>query len=164
MYNIDLDGRLPSKSDHFQAHKGKSLYLTDANIHALVPGDEGDARAAFSIIFRMPIMTDEAFPPIGTSVSRSYRNLVTLQRPQYGLTDDVRAARCDSIAETTTVLMRHPAESLDDIACKLAVLCDRLRAEGDVVSENGRLTLLIAEAARADAARLAVWVGGGDRL
>ncbi len=109
-------------------------------------------------------MTDEALPPTGTPVTRSYRNLVTLQRPQYGLTDDARAARCDSIAEATSVLMRHPAETLDDIACKLAVLCDRLRAEGDVMSENGRLTLLIAEAARADTARMAMRVGGDDRL
>ena len=109
-------------------------------------------------------MTNESSPPTGTPVTRSYRNLVTLQRPQYGLTDDARAARCDSIAGATTVLMRHPAETLDDIAYKLAVLCDRLRAEGDVVSENGRLTLLIAEAARADAVRLAVWVGGDNRL
>ena len=108
-------------------------------------------------------MTDESLPLTETPVTRSYRNLVSLQRPQYGLTDDARATRCDSIAEATTVLMRHPAETLDDIAYKLAILCDRLRAEGDVVSENGRLTLLVAEAARADAARLAVWVGGGDR-
>jgi hypothetical protein len=50
--------------------------------------------------------------------------------------------------------MRHPAESLEDIGRKLAVLCDRLRAEGDVVSENGRLSLLVAESARADVARL----------
>lgn len=152
---MDFDGRSPNKFDHFQAHKGKSLYLTDANIPDLVPEDEGVARSALSIIFRMPIMTDESLPLTKTPVTRSYRNLVSLQRPQYGLTDDARAARCDSIAEATTVLMRHPAETLDDIACKLAVLCDRLRAEGDVVSENGRLTLLIAEAARADAARLA---------
>ena len=107
-------------------------------------------------------MSDDSLLPPETPVARSYRRLVALQRPQNGLTDDARAARCDSIAEATTVLMRHPAETLDDIVCKLAVLCDRLRAEGDVVSENGRLTLLIAEAARADAARLAMQAGGGD--
>ena len=101
-------------------------------------------------------MTNETLPPAKTPVVCSYMRLLQLQRPQYGLTDDARAARCDSIAEATTVLMRHQAETLDDIACKLAVLCDRLRAEGDVVSENGRLTLLIAEAARADAARMAM--------
>ena len=104
-------------------------------------------------------MSDDSLLPPETPVARSYRNLLLLQRPQYGLTDDARAARCDTIAEATTVLMRHPAESLEDIANKLAVLCDRLRAEGDVVSENGRLTLLIAEAARADAARLAILQG-----
>ena len=63
--------------------------------------------------------------------------------------------------------MRHPAETLDDIVSKLAVLCDRLRAEGDIVSETGRLTLLVAESARADAARLAIQAAGapatGDR-
>ena len=138
--------------------------MTGANISDLVPEDVGIARAALSIIFWMLIMTNESFPLAETPVTRSYRNLVTLQRPQYGLTDDARAARCDSIANETTVLMRHPAETLDDIACKLAVLCDRLRAEGDVVSENGRLTLLIAEAARADVARMSVRVGRGDRL
>ena len=101
-------------------------------------------------------MSDDNLPPPETPVARSYRTLVALQRPQHGLTDDARAARCDAIAGATTLVMRHPAEALDDIVCKLAVLCDRLRAEGDVVSENGRLTLLIAEAARADAARLAI--------
>lgn len=105
------------------------------------------------------IMSEEALPPATTPVGRSYRKLLQVQRPQYGLSDDARAARCDAIAEATTILMRHPAESLEDIASKLAVLCDRLRAEGDVVSENGRLTLLIAEAARADAARLDIQLG-----
>ena len=104
-------------------------------------------------------MSDDSLLSPETPVARSYRRLVTLQRPQYGLTDDARAARCDSIAAATTVLMRQPAETLDDIARKLATLCDRLRAEGDVVSENGRLTLLIAEAARADAARMAIQRG-----
>ena len=104
-------------------------------------------------------MSEEALPPVTTPVGRSYRKLLQVQRPQYGLSDDARAARCDAIAEATTILMRHPAESLEDIASKLAVLCDRLRAEGDVVSENGRLTLLIAEAARADAARLEIQLG-----
>ncbi|MEI8397352.1 MAG: hypothetical protein WCF85_21755 [Rhodospirillaceae bacterium] len=101
-------------------------------------------------------MSSDNISSANTPVARSYRKLVALQRPRYGLTDDARAARCDSIAEETTVLMRHSAENLDDIACKLAVLCDRLRAEGDVVSENGRLTLLLAEAARADAVRMAI--------
>ncbi|MBF0561274.1 MAG: hypothetical protein HQL37_04485, partial [Alphaproteobacteria bacterium] len=87
-------------------------------------------------------MSTETLPIPETPVARGYRKLVALQRPQYGLSDDARAGRCDSIAEATTVLMRHPAETLDDIVSKLAVLCDRLRAEGDVVSETGRLTLL----------------------
>ncbi|MBF0561974.1 MAG: hypothetical protein HQL37_08100 [Alphaproteobacteria bacterium] len=108
------------------------------------------------------IMSEPTTPSTETPVARSYRKLVALQRPEYGLTDDARAARCDSIAEATTVLMRHPAETLDDIVSKLAVLCDRLRAEGDVVSETGRLTLLIAESARADAARLAIQAAGSQ--
>ena len=102
-------------------------------------------------------MPEKSLSVAETPVARSYRKLVALQRPQYGLTDDARAARCDSIAEEATVLMRHPAETLGDIVCKLAVLCDRLRAEGDVSSENGRLTLLVAEAAQADAERLLAW-------
>ena len=107
-------------------------------------------------------MSETTTPSAETPVSRSNQKLVVLQRPQYGLSDDARAARCDSIAEATTVLMRHPAETLDDIVSKLSVLCDRLRAEGDVVSETGRLTLLVAESARADAARLAIQVAGSS--
>lgn len=102
-------------------------------------------------------MSHDSLLPPETPVARGYRRLVALQRPQYGLTDDARAARCDAIAEAATVVMRHPAETPADIACKLTVLCDRLRAEGDVVSENGRLTLLLAEAARADVLRLEAW-------
>lgn len=102
-------------------------------------------------------MSEEASSPATTPVGRAYRKLLQVQRPQYGLSDQARADRCDGIAGATTVMMRHPAETPDDVACKLAVLCDRLRAEGDVVSENGRLTLLLAEAARADVERLAAW-------
>jgi hypothetical protein len=105
-------------------------------------------------------MNAEMLPAADTPVSRSYRKLLIVQRPQNGLTDNERAARCDAIADATTTLMRHPAETLDDVVHKLAVLCDRLRAEGDVVSENGRLTLLIAESARADVARLVIRIIG----
>ena len=58
-------------------------------------------------------MSDDTLPPPETPVARSYRTLLILQRPQYGLTDDARATRCDVIAEATTVLMRHPAETLE---------------------------------------------------
>ena len=102
-------------------------------------------------------MSEKVLPPATTPVGRGYRRLLQVQRPQYGLSDQARADRCDAIAGATTVMMRHPAETPEDIVCKLAVLCERLRAEGDVVSENGRLTLLLAEAARADVERLAAW-------
>ena len=54
----------------------------------------------------------------------------------------------------------YPAEALGDIVHKLVVLCDRLRAEDDVVSENRRLLLLNAIAARVDAARVASRTSG----
>ena len=43
-------------------------------------------------------MSEEALPPAATPVGRSYRNLMVLKRPQCGLTDDARAARCDAIS------------------------------------------------------------------
>ncbi|MBF0562319.1 MAG: hypothetical protein HQL37_09915 [Alphaproteobacteria bacterium] len=101
-------------------------------------------------------MSEETLPSGETPVARDYRKLVVLERPEYGLSDDTRAARCAAIEQATSVLIRHPAETVGDIACKLALLCDRLRAMGDVVSEAGQLTLLVAESARADAARLAI--------
>lgn len=101
-------------------------------------------------------MADESATLAETPIARCYRKLVILERPQYGLSDEARAERCSTIEQATTVLMRYPAETLDDIACKLSVLSDRLREMGDVGSETGRLTLLIADSARADVARLAL--------
>lgn len=104
-------------------------------------------------------MSEETLVPAETPVALSFRKLVRLVRPEYGLSDDARANRCAAIERATTLLMRHPAETLDDLVYKLAVLCDRLRAAEDG-SETGRLTLLVAEAARADATRLIAWTRG----
>ena len=89
-----------------------------------------------------------------TPVAHWYRRLLELQRPQRGLSDDERAARCDAIFQATTALMHQPAETLADIELKLAVLCTRLRSEDCApTSPNGALTALLGEAVRDDIIR-----------
>jgi len=92
---------------------------------------------------------------VGTQISRLYHRLVTLEQPVTGLSDTERADRNDSIAGLVGSLVRLPAMDLDDVADKLAVLCNRLRAEDcGVNSPNGALTALLAESARDDLGRL----------
>ena len=92
-----------------------------------------------------------------TPVAHWYRRLLELQRPQRGLSDDERAARCDAIFQATTTLMHQPAETLADVDLKLAVLCARLRSEDYApTSPNGALTALLGESAREDIGRLAI--------
>lgn len=64
-----------------------------------------------------------------TPVQRLYRGLVMLPQPMPGLTDAERAGRGDRIAAAVTGLVRLPGETLGDVACKLAVVGDRLRSE-----------------------------------
>ena len=102
-------------------------------------------------------MTTEVTFSGTTPIAHWYRRLLELQRPQRGLSDDERAARCDAIFQATTALMRMPAETLADIELKLAVLCARLRSEDYApTSPNGALTVLLGEAARNDIGRIAI--------
>lgn len=83
--------------------------------------------------------------------------LAHLHQPVYGLSDDERAARCDAQFEATSALVGMLAESLGDVDLKLAVLCRRLRSDGQPISSsNGKLTLLLAESVRDDISRLSV--------
>jgi len=96
----------------------------------------------------------------GTQISRIFQRLARLQQPEYGLSDDERGERNDRIANAVTGLMRVPGDTLDDIGCKLAVVCARLRAEDHCPSSpNGALTILLAESARDDVVRMAAAEG-----
>lgn len=91
----------------------------------------------------------------GTQIGRLYQRLVTREQPVTGLTDGERADRNDVIAGMVGSLVRLPATNLDDVAAKLAVLCNRLRAEDhSPISPYGALTALLAESARDDLGRL----------
>jgi hypothetical protein len=79
----------------------------------------------------------------------------TCEQPVTGLSDDARAERNDEIAQMVGSLVRLPAAGLEDVASKLAVLCNRLRAEDcGVTAPHGALTALLAESARDDLGRL----------
>ncbi|CAK0750067.1 conserved hypothetical protein [Azospirillaceae bacterium] len=100
-------------------------------------------------------MSDDSNDAADTQISRLYNRLVTLEQPVSGLSDGERAERNDEIARMVGALVRLPATTLGDVAAKLAVLCNRLRAEDcGVNSANGALTALLAEAARDDLGRL----------
>ena len=91
----------------------------------------------------------------GTQIGRLYQTLVQKEQPVTGLSDEARADRNDEIARMVGSLVRLPAVGLEDVAAKLSVLCNRLRAEDcGVNSVNGALTALLAESARDDLGRL----------
>jgi len=99
--------------------------------------------------------------PGETPVHRLYRRLLTLTRPESGLTDDERARRNDKIAWAVTGLAHQPAESLNDVGRKLTVVGNRLRTEDHTPrSPFGVQTLLLLDSARADLARLAIPLAG----
>jgi len=97
-------------------------------------------------------MTDDT---AGTQIGRLYQTLIQKEQPVTGLGDQARAERNDEIARMVGSLVRLPAAGLEDVAAKLAVLCNRLRAEDcGVTSPHGALTALLAESARDDLGRL----------
>lgn len=105
-------------------------------------------------------MSEEQARAVGTRIERLHTRILELHRPVYGLSDDERAARCDAQFGAVTTLVGMPAEHVGDVEIKLAVLCRRLREDGQgVTSPNGALTLMLAESARDDVGRFAVLSG-----
>lgn len=97
----------------------------------------------------------------GTPVARLYVRLVGLSHPVYGLSDEERGVRCDTIAAAVDRLAHLPAETLTDAGHKLAVLCTRLRGENhSPAAPSGALTVRLAESARDDLTRLAILAAG----
>jgi len=97
-------------------------------------------------------MTDDT---AGTQIGRLYQTLVQKEQPVTGLSDEARADRNDEIARMVGSLVRLPAADFGDVVAKLAVLCNRLRAEDcGVTSPHGALTALLAESARDNLGRL----------
>ena len=102
-------------------------------------------------------MSDQQRLVAGTRIGRLYTRILELHTPVYGLSDDERAARCDAQFGAVTALVGMPAETPGDVECKLAVLCQRLRSDGQgITSPNGALTLMLADSARDDVGRLAL--------
>ena len=102
-------------------------------------------------------MSEEQARGAGTRIGRLYTRILELHTPVYGISDDERAARCDAQFAAVTALVGMLAETLGDVECKLAVLCRRLRSDGQsITSPNGALTLLLAESARDDLSRLGI--------
>ena len=105
-------------------------------------------------------MTDDT---AGTQIGRLYQTLIQKEQPVTGLGDQARADRNDEITRMVGSLVRLPAAGLEDVAAKLAVLCNRLRAEDcGVNSPHGALTALLAESARDDLGRLILRAGKAD--
>ena len=101
-------------------------------------------------------MSEEQARAAGTRIDRLHTRILELHRPVYGLSDDERAARCDAQFGAVTALVGMPAENFGDVEIKLAVLCRRLRDDGQgITSPNGALTLMLADSARDDIGRLA---------
>ncbi|MEI7611240.1 MAG: hypothetical protein WCJ64_27960 [Rhodospirillaceae bacterium] len=107
-------------------------------------------------------MTDDT---AGTQIGRLYQTLVQKEQPVTGLSDEARAERNDEIGRMVGSLVRLPAAGLNDVAAKLAVLCNRLRTEDcGVTSPHGALTALLAESARDDLGRLILRAGRADEV
>lgn len=102
-------------------------------------------------------MIDDTTTDPGTPVERLYIRLIRLTHPVHGLTDEERADRCDAINQGVGALARLPAECVGDVERKLAMLSTWLRtADHTSTSLFGILTILLAESARDDLARLAI--------
>lgn len=100
-------------------------------------------------------MSDQRAEAKTTLIGRHYLRILELHMPVSGLSDDQRGARCDAQFGAVTALVGMAAETLGDVECKLTVLCQRLRSDGQgITSPNGALTLMLAESARDDAHRL----------
>ena len=107
-------------------------------------------------------MSEEPTAAAATQIGRHYLRILPLHQPVFGLSDDERRARCEARFEAVTALVGMPAETMGDVECKLAVLCRRLRSDGQgITSPNGALTLMLAESARDDIGRLAVLLPNG---
>lgn len=107
-------------------------------------------------------MIDNSTTESGTPVERLYVRLVRLAHPVHDLTDEARAARCDAIAQGVGALARLPSERLADVERKLAMLSTWLRTEDHAsTSLFGLISILLAESARDDVARLAITAGDG---
>ena len=109
-------------------------------------------------------MSEQPMPMANSRIGRHYRRILELHVPVSGLSDDERGARCDAQFGAVTALVGMAAENIDDVTCKLAVLCQRLRSDGQsITSPNGALSLMLAESARDDVHRLAVLASRDNR-